>query len=238
MLPHEHTVHYDVEIDFATLGTYRASNVSAGRDLYGMISDLTRPLALLLDNPFEPVRVEAIRMAVRIESGTKAANLLGATLDRNSYAPGDTVEATVQLRRYKGERFPQVLRVRLPDDLEPGEYHLRIGDWKMALDDLRRRDPKRFDPRTVGQLLRTVQTLADGRMDRIWGILHLAGKGLTVDTQTIADVPPTVAGVLSAARPLDVRPMTRAVTAEVPMDFVVTGQTDVTINVTRHPPRP
>ncbi|NLF31793.1 MAG: hypothetical protein GX591_13005 [Planctomycetes bacterium] len=238
MLPREHTVQYDVEIDFADLGTYRAENVSAGTDLYGMISDLTRPLALLLDNPFEPVRVEGIRLGVRVESGTKAADLLGATLDRNSYAPGDTVEATVQLRRYKGERFAQTLRLKLPETLEPGQYRLRIGDWRMALEDLRRRDPRRFDPRSAPELLRAVQTLADGRMDRIWGILHVSGEGLTVDTRTIADVPPTVAGLLSAARPLDVAPTTDAITAEVPVDVVVSGRTDVTINVTRHPPRP
>jgi len=227
MLPPEHTVHYDVEIDFGTLGTYRATNVSAGGDLYGMISDLTRPLALLLDNPFEPARVEAIRLAVRIESDTKAANLLGATLDRNSYAPGDTVTATAHLRRHRGERFTQVLRVRLPATLEPGRYRLRIGDWRMALDDLRQREPGRFDPRSARQLLSTVQTLADARMDRLWGILHLSGEGLTVDTRAIADVPPTVAGVLAAARPLDVQATGRALITEVPMDLAVSGQTDM-----------
>ncbi|MFW6146194.1 MAG: hypothetical protein ACOC7R_02555 [Planctomycetota bacterium] len=238
MLPSQHTVHYKVEIDFGDLGTYRATNVSAGTDLYGMISDLTRPLALLLDNPFEPVRVETIRLAVRVESCEKAANLLGATLDRNNYAPGDTVEATVQLRRHRGERFARVVRVALPESLEPGRYQLKIGDWRMALDDLRQRDPQRFDPRSAAQLLRTIQTLVEGRMDRIWGIVHLSGEGLTVDTQTIADVPPTVAGVLAAARPLDVTATARAITTEVPMDVVVSGQTDLTINVTRHPPRP
>jgi len=237
-LPQEHTLTYTVEVGFGPVGSYRVENLSSRSDIYEVGSDLSRPLAAMLNNPFGEAKVHSIDVTIRIENGTRAAKLEGVTLDRHRYAPGDRVVATARFRRYRGPRFTRTITLRLPKDLPPGEHTLAVGDWQMAQRALKKRRPRWFDPRNLEQLLVSLQRAAETRTDRLYAHLDLPAAGVTVDTQAIGDAPPTVAAILSEARPLDVTVTSEAVTAEVNMDEVVSGSTEVKVNVVKHPPRP
>ena len=82
----------------------------------------------------------------------------------------------------------------------------------MAMQGRRRREPRIFDPQSLAELFLAVQRVADLRMDRLYAVLELTGEDVVVDTQTLADAPPTIAEALKAVRPVDVWPRGRAVT--------------------------
>ena len=237
-LPTDHTVEYSVEVDFGQLGSFRVSNLSSGRDIRALTSDLSRPIALLLNNPFGMARVNSIAVETRMLKGARMGLMLQATPDRNSYAPGDTARVAVTLRRFKGPRSTKTVDVPIPADLPDGEYTIQVGDWEMALEAQRQRQPRLFDPRNLPELLAAIQRVSQVRMDRLYAVLELPGKDLAVRAAMLADAPPTIVAALEAIRPMDVSPIGRAVTVDLPMDVAVTGSAEVTITVKKHPSRP
>lgn len=237
-LPREHTVEYAVEIDFGDLGTYEVANLSAGGDVYDMMSDLTRALGLMMNNPFGVATPRSIRVKVDVAEGVRGASILGATLDRNAYAPGDTVTATVAMRRHKGPRFTREIAVTLPRELPEGDYALTVGDWATALEDRRKRRPRLFDPRSLAQLLDSIETATETRMNGLYAILPTGEVGVAVEAEPIPHAPGTIKAMLAAAAPLDVTPVAEAVTATELLDEVVAGRAEVMVNVRKNPPRP
>ena len=237
-MPQEHSIEYSVAIDFGSAGVYKVDNFSSNNDIFDLASDVTRPIGLMLRNPFGIGRVESIDVKVSIRKGERIAKVLGATLDRNAYAPGEMVSATVNIWPIKSERTTRTIQVKLPDDLPEGKYMLTLGDSETAGKLQQEREPQRFDPRNLAQLLQSVQLAAGNRTDRLYAILEVDGVGMAVEQQTLPDVPPTIAALLKSAQPLEVTPLRNAVTASQPLEYSLIGSTQATVVVTRNPPRP
>ncbi len=237
-LPNEHSMEYSLAVDFDKLGVYKASNFSSGQGVWDLSSDLLRPISLLADTPFGKAPPKSITVKVRVRNGMRTGSLTRVTLDRNSYAPGDTVAATVELEQYSGSKCTKVIRLKLPADLPVGTHALRIGDYSATLSDLQRRKPRMFDPRSLPEIFTAVQAMAVPRVDHIYAVLALPGVGLNIESATLADVPPTVALALATARPADVSPVRTSVVAEAAAGLHVSGIAAVAVRVTESPSKP
>ncbi|MCD6365569.1 MAG: hypothetical protein J7M14_06805, partial [Planctomycetes bacterium] len=67
-LPPFHTVRHRVEVDFGEFGLYRAENVSSDRDVMWAASDVSRPVAAMLNNPLgPPLAVKSISVKISVE---------------------------------------------------------------------------------------------------------------------------------------------------------------------------
>jgi len=166
------------------------------------------------------------------------ANILGVTLDRNAYAPGETLRAKVTLQKYRGPRFTRTIEVVLPDDLPDGSTTLSVGGSQLALRTQQTVRPRHFDPRNLAELLAAVGTMARWRADKLYAVAGMPGEELVVGTDAMAGVPATIAAAIKAARPLDVSTARRAVTAELPMGLHVGGSAQAKVVVRKSPPRP
>jgi len=237
-MPAEHSLEYSVTVDFGDLGIYKVANFSANSGGMDLVSDVSRPLALLLNNPFGQAPVRSIKVTARVHDGARMAKVLGVTLDRNSYAPGETVRAEVTLQKFKGPRFTRTIEVDLPDDLPDGSAALAVGSWQLGLRARQTTRPREFDPRNLAQLLAAVRQLAQRRADKLYAVMAVPGGELLVDTESLAGVPPTIAAAIRAARPLDVSTTRRVVTAELPMGIYVLGAAEARVVVRKSPPRP
>ncbi len=237
-MPREHTLEYSVTVDFGELGTYKAANHSSNSGGGDLLSDMSRPVALLMNNPFGQARVRSIVVNAKVHEGAKMANVLGVTLDRNTYAPGETIRAEVTLQKYRGPRFTRTIEVVLPDDLPDGSTTLSVGGSQLALHTQQTLRPRDFDPRNMGELLAAVGAMARWRADKLYAMAGMPGVDLVVNTEAMADVPATIAAAIKAASPLEVSMAPRAVTAELPMGLHVGGMARAKVVVRRSPPRP
>jgi len=230
-LPEFSTVRYSVSVEFDKLGRIQADNVS-GAGIWGILSDTTRPVAALLENPLgAPPKLKRIDVKVRIEKGSPAASILQLVLDGRIYKPGDTVTGTVTIRPFRKPRMTLPVKFALPKDLPDGRHALTVCDADTSLGLLQREMPQRFRPRTVGQLYEALRRVMTPRSDHLYLRLPLSGGGLALATRELPDLPASKAQILGEAARLDARAFRDALVRSVKTPYVLDGSASASFEV-------
>src|SRR5690606_12750637 len=96
----------------------------------GFVGSLIMPLQSIRDNPFEPVEMESLEATVDLlaPDDVPIATLTEISIPRRRYRAGETVAVELIMNLRRGERVRRTVELQLPEDLEPGEYPLRILD--------------------------------------------------------------------------------------------------------------
>jgi len=237
-LPDQHTIDYTVKVEFEKLGTYRAENRSSQHDSLDVRSDVSRPLAALMNTPLgRPVFPKRIDVTVVIRTSQETAAIQALKLDRNVYRPGDTVKGKVTLRPFRTERTTTEISIQLPKDLPDGNYELTACDGEAAAVSLRQEMPHRFTPRTVPELFAVLQELVRPRRNCLFVRLPLPEGGLAVGTNELEHLPSSLTGILTKAAPIDAKPYRRAKVVEFPSRYVLSGSAKAGFRVEKEPAR-
>ena len=236
-LPTYHTVRYSMTVDFGKLGKYRTSNISSGNDVYWVLSDLTRPIVPLLDNPYdEPAKIASIDVSMTIDSGDISAQMLAFKLDGQIYRPGETLTGKVTLRRFRKPRTTLPVEFKLPADLPEGSYTLQVCNWSTATSRLQSEMPHRFDPRNNAQLLASIQRTVQTRGNVLYLRLPVKkGSGLAIRKHELPDLPDSRARIIAQADSLNTRRFSRAIVQKMPTDYVLTGSASAAFKVVKRP---
>jgi len=190
-------------------------------------------LATLMRNPFQPGKIESVKASVRILPRLKQTALVSATMDKDVYRPGETVNLTVYLQPYHGAREKRELSLKLPGNLRDGDYELFIGDSDARYDYERSRAPGLFTPRDYDQLVDAIRLHYVG--DQLYLALSERDMGLTVHGQEMPSLPPSVLSTLSASSERAfIRPTSGRLLAEKtfqePTEFVGSMQMSVRVD--------
>jgi len=235
--PEEHTVTHLVQIDFDGLGRYQAGNVTSGRAMSVAVSDATRPLAALLNNPFgQPPKVTRVTIQMHIDKGTLAADIDGLKLDGATYKPGETVTGTLAVTPFRTKRQMLPIRFELPADLPEGAYTLTACDFQKAGADLKHDMPHKFQPRTVEQLFESLKLVVGYRGDSFYLRMPLQrGGGLAMDQKELPDLPGSKAAILRQAQTLDTAAFSAALVRQVPCHYLLSGSASASFQVQKTP---
>jgi hypothetical protein len=235
-LPIEHTVRYEMEVDYGNLGQYRSANVSSGWGLMDALWELDGVVWAMAYNPFAKPRLpEAVRVQVTVREGSRDADIEALTLDAPVYRPGETVTGTLRIRPFREERTSRPVRFVLPDDLPEGTYTLEACDGYAASVRLRQEQPHRFDPETQRELFAVLQRVAAPRLDRLYLRLPLPEEGLAIGEQELPALPPSRAALLQEANVPDVMPFRRALVRSRESEYVLSGSASASFEVRRRP---
>jgi len=231
-LPEDHTVTYRIAVGFGKLGTYRSANTTSGTNVASVTSDVSRPLAALLNNPLGPAPVvERIDVEMSVEPVNRRGQILELKLAGEVYKPGETVTGAAVVREYRKPRRRIPFRLKLPGDLPDGEYTVTVSDaetWLMAMESQR---PHDYEAWTVSQLFAGLQRVVEPAADVLYVRLPLPGRGVAIRTRELPDLPESRAGILSQAAAMDARTFGRSVTARVKTEFVPVGSAQATLAV-------
>jgi hypothetical protein len=213
--------------------TFSGGSYSGGRapqSLYGQVSGV---LAVLAYNPFKPVRINRIDCETRIAPGRRTADIEAVELDRETYAPGETLRASVFLRPYKGAPERVRVELKLPPDLPEGSYTATVcDDPTNARAELRDR-PNLNDPRDLDQLFDSLREQAAVRRTNLVVRVPTRTAGVAVDGKSLPDLPPSMVQVLAGTRRSGTQTLRAALVARRPTDWVVLGSEAVSFTVTR-----
>jgi hypothetical protein len=223
-MPEEHTVRHTVKIDFGKLGTYEASNVSSLSGDSAAKSDLVRPIAAMLNNPMgTPPDIAKIDVELTIETGITEAKVEDLRLDGHVYKPGQTIEGSLLVKRFRLADLNVPVKFKLPDDLPEGTYTLKACDYTNSLRDLENEMPQRFDPKTLPQLLDMIKTLTAARSDAIYLRLPLARTGLALGTSELPDLPESKARIMAQSQLPDMKKFSQSLVQSVKTGFPIDG---------------
>jgi len=235
-LPEHHTVSHSVVVNFGKLGVYRSADVASDADLDYVLSDMTRPLAAMLSNPFGPPQeIKNISVDIKIREGTISAGILQMKLDGVTYKPGDTVTGKVTLSRFRKTRTQMPIKFQLPDDLPEGTYTLTACGASGAIIAYKKENPQLFSPRSVKELFASVQRIVRPGANKLYLRLPLAGGGLAIGQKELPDLPPSKAAILMQSKPLDLSAFRRANVQTVKSDYLIRGSAGATFTVRLKP---
>ena len=186
-------------------------------------SAVAMPLASLLTNGFEPVRVESLAIEM-----TGAERIRGATIDRvwldtTDLRAGKTVPLKILLAPWRGDPFVRTVGVDIPPNAQ-GPLTLvvadgvRFGQWEQ------REQRSALRPATVDQMVKILN--ASRRGNRIY--IRLVGRdtGAVVHGEAMPSLPSSVLAVMQGDRGAAPNPTLQSSVLgawEIPMDMAVEG---------------
>ncbi len=193
------------------------------------------PLAYLISNDFQPVRIDSVEIEAAFFESIATATLERAWLDRSGpVRPGSTVPLKLLLRGYRGETESRTIPVNIPASAPAGAYHLLLADSATftALEQREMRQP--FVPKDLDQLVRALNGLR--RNHHLYARLVRAAEGAIVSGEYLMSLPPSVLAVLQGADGgQSVVPLRTASLWEydLPTSFAVTGTRTLPLTVER-----
>ncbi|MHC4294582.1 MAG: hypothetical protein ACYSTL_03260, partial [Planctomycetota bacterium] len=222
--PDLHTVEHSIEIDFGKLGRFEVHDITDGRGIWAVSSDLTRAIVAMLNNPLgDPPVIERIAVKVRIERGSKLAEILQLKLDGSLYRPGETLSGKLIIHPFRQKRRELPVSFKLPDDLPDGSYQLTVCDSRKAASLFKQEKPHLFAPRTVGGLLESLRKVAEPRSDRLYLRLPLKQKGLARGVNELPNLPPSRTAILQQAGDVDTRAFSSVIVRSMATGMVLSG---------------
>jgi hypothetical protein len=192
------------------------------------------PLAYLLTNDFEPVKVEKLDVDVSSFETIQSATLQRAWIERSGpVRAGASLPLRLQLRTYRGELVTDTIPVQVPASAMPGTYSLLVAD-SQVLTSLEQREMRQpFVPRDLDQLIRAINSLR--RNNHVYSRLMRADSGAIVSGEYLQSLPPSVLSVLGAEPGSGVVPLRSAAVwdNDLPTDYAISGSRLLTFTVER-----
>jgi hypothetical protein len=238
-LPDELTAELEAKLEFAgrppvvIRDTYSGPSYAGGRAPAALYTPVGMLLQTVVNNPFAPVRVERVTCTTTLSEGRRTAEIEAVALDSETYAPGETLRATVTLKPYRGDREKVTVRLRLPENLTEGSYSVLVCDQPTSVRADLRETPALRDPADLDQLFETVKALASARRTHLAARLTVPSAGVTVNGQALPRLPGSMVEMLANGRRSGAQTMPVAVVAEQPTDWVVQGGQAVKFAVSR-----
>jgi hypothetical protein len=192
------------------------------------------PLAYLMSNGFERVRVERLDVDASSLETIQTAQIQRAWIERTGpIRPGTVVPLRVLLRTYRGEIKSETVPIPIPANAPAGSYSVLVADG-VALAQIEQREMRQvFEPRDLDQLIRAINGLR--RASHLYVRLLRPDEGAIVAGEYFQSLPPSVLSVLGGSAESGVVPLRTASVWEfdLPTDFAVTGNRLLSLTVER-----
>jgi hypothetical protein len=193
------------------------------------------PLTALLNNGFEPVRVDGIDVSVTAYDDVRIAELERVWLDDPRPRPGHTVPLRIAARTHRGDEITRTILVDLPATAR-GRLQLLVADGTTLARQERQQSGQRIQATDLNQLIDAVNTAR--RNNRLYVQLLRPDAGAVVNGRRLTSLPPSVLTVLGSDRSGGgLTPLRNAVVREwsIPLDHVVSGSRVLTIDLGNKP---
>lgn len=183
----------------------------------------------LVDNPFEPLRIQSARVEVEVLPGRRLANVERLYTDRTQYHPGETVRLGVVLHPYGEE--PQVREIALPLPADARKGTVKIGvaggdEW----DALRKALVlEETEPATLGQLVADLQS--DERGADLAIRMVMPEDGVAVSQRPLPLLPSALRSALASSSHSEVGKAKEVLRRSVDTPWVLRGKAIVEIQV-------
>jgi hypothetical protein len=193
------------------------------------------PLAYLMTNDFEPVKVEKLSIDVASDETVQSATLDRAWLERTGpVRAGSTVPLKVQLRTYRGETLSETIPITIPATAPSGTYSLLVADGPSLTAVEQREMRQQFVPRDLDQLIRAINGLRHN--NHVYVRMTRPDDGAIVRGEYMQSLPPSVLSVLGGSEQgTSVIPLRTAAVWDFDLttDYAVSGSRLLTLTVER-----
>ncbi len=236
-LPDELTAHFTARIELeegapiVIKDTF--SGFSGGRAPHALFAPVANIVSQLTSNPYKSLRIKRIECETQILPGRVSAEIEAVELGSASYAPGETLKASVFLRPYKGLRQRVNVSLELPADLPEGSYHATLTDEVNSARMTIRGSPNLFNPTSVEHVVEALKLQTAAKRTNLVLRVSTGPNGVASNGKSLPNLPGSMVHILSNGRRTGAQTMSAAVVAKQSTDWVVQGQDSVRFTVTK-----
>jgi hypothetical protein len=209
------------------------SGFSGGRAPHALYVPVANIVHLLASNPYQSLRIKRIECETLILPGRVSADIEAVELDSTTYAPGDTLKATVFVRPYKGLPRRVAVSLQLPADLPEGEYSATVCDDPSNARLTLRGTPTLYNPTTVEQVLEALRLQTSAKRTCLVLRVPTGASGVSSGGKALPDLPGSMVHILGNSRRSGAQTMTGALVARQPTGWVIQGAESVRFTVTK-----
>lgn len=187
-------------------------------------------LYLLMNNDLSSPRIAGVNLMLEYDDEPRTARLRRVTLDRYRVRAGETVQATVVLRPYRGPDLVLTREIAIPPETPAGPLALNVGDT-LAISRTEGNDPTLL-PLELSQLIWLINHVP--RNDRVYIVASREDSGVFVGGARLPNLPPTVSSILARPRSrgnFAFMPQRSILEEEISVDFAVEGLARVQLEV-------
>ena len=232
-LPPEHTLRYRTIIELVDADTISYENISSNTGISELLTETMTPIALLMNNPFKPVKVKSIRCEVRELDEVLLAGIRSINLSDNTIEQGGQFSVNVFVESIRGPKKRYTFDLAVPENLKPGEYDILITGGYGYYNFLTKAAQYRFIAENVDTLIEALNEILSIRRDRLYCMFVLGKSGIALEKAELPDLPLTRALVLvDAKRSLQAQPYQHWLEQSVQTPGVIVGTQRIKITVT------
>jgi len=213
------------EVDIAGYGTIRLHDFGSGSGSPIGRSDMARShvvraLGALLNNPWQSVKIEDVRVKVKVSFENEVLAIRGTKLLESELDPGEAARIRIELKPYKGESVFKTFEVPLPKELSGQTVEIKLIPGYDVTRDLP-------TPESVAQLVANIPRRSYPSESLIAEVKLKGVVGANFRGRTADNLPPGAADMLSSTTDSTAPEMFKSkLRTVIPMDgFVVGGDT-------------
>jgi hypothetical protein len=199
-------------------------------------SAVAMPLAALLTNGLEPVRIESLQLDMAGAERIRSAAIERVWLDTTDIRAGATVPVKILLSPWRGERFVRTINVDIPRNAD-GPLTLLVADGAQFGQWEQRDQRAPLRPATVEQMIKVLN--ASRRSNRIYVRLVGRDSGAVVNGEVMPSLPSSVLTVMQGDRGTATNPPLQSSILgawEIPMEYAVDGLRTLTLQLPKRRP--
>ncbi|MDD5065926.1 MAG: SpoIVB peptidase S55 domain-containing protein [bacterium] len=205
------------------------SSLTTADSLKNSMQYLLTPLANLLNNKFENVRIENVKADIGIKSRIHVAEIKKIIAPKRAYHPGETVELKVKLKPYRGEEFYRNISIQLPANLEDKKFTLIVSSdpEREYVDYLL--SPQKYNPQSLEQLIRLYNSLPRATDLAVWSVTK--DKGVVINGEIMNKLPGSYYSILQDSLDSSSDRSLMQIKNKIPVDYIVVGACSLTLEI-------
>jgi hypothetical protein len=214
--------------------TYSGPLYTGGRAPQALYAPIGTVVNLLNYNSYKPIRINRIECETKVSPGRRTAEIEAIELDSETYAPGDTLKATVFLRPHKELRQRLPISLKLPSDLAEGNYTATVSDDPTNARFELRDNPQLVNPRTLEQLFQSLEVQTAVKRTNLVVRVPINAAGVALSNQALPNLPPSMVQIFGSSRRTGAQPMASALVCRQSTSWVIQGMELVRFTVTKN----
>ncbi len=209
------------------------SGFSGGRAPAALYTQVASMVSYLVYNPYKDLNIKRIDCETTIEPGRTTADIEATELDGDTYCPGDTVNATVFIRPFKGGRQRVRLQMKLPVDLPEGDYSATICDEPSNARADIRANPNLFSPSSAEHILQAVKLQTAAHRTSLVMRVPIGAHGVAANGKSLPNLPGSMIQILVNGKRTGPLTMSRALVTKKDTSWVILGADSVSFHVSK-----
>jgi hypothetical protein len=239
-LPEEMTaeLHARIEVEghdpIIIQDTYSGASYSGGRAPQALYYPIANLVSIMAYNSYKPVRIIKIECDTTILPGRRSAEIEAVELEADTYAPGDTLKATVFVRPYKGLRQRLPVTLKLPADFAEGNYSVLVCDDLTNARHELRDNPNLSSPQNLSQVFEAIEVQTSAKRTNLVLRVATSAVGVALDGKALPNLPPSMVHILAHSRRTGAQTMGGALVSRQNTDWVIQGSESVRFTVSKN----